>query len=108
MNLLPDTATQLCLPLAPKRPEPAIADAGDVVHQRRPDSHKLPAELTDAELLTKVLGPSTALSCEWLATTYDDPHTMQFPLSGAPSRSWFAALSSLEGETALAVAPRRP
>jgi DNA repair protein RadC len=63
--------------LAPKRPEPAIADAGEVViHQRRPDTHKLPAEFTDAELLTKVLGPSTALSCEWLTTTYDDLHTI--------------------------------
>ena len=80
MKLLPDTATQLCLPLAPRRSEPAIADAGDVVvvHQRRPDSRKLPAEFTDAELLTKVLGPSTALSCEWLTTTYDDLHTIAF------------------------------
>jgi hypothetical protein len=44
-------------------------------HVRR-DSYKLPAELTDAELLTKVLGPSTALSCEWLMTSYDDLHTI--------------------------------
>jgi hypothetical protein len=33
-------------------------------HPHRDDGHKLPAELTDAELLTGVLGPSTALSCE--------------------------------------------
>jgi DNA repair protein RadC len=67
--------------LAPKRPEPAIADgdAGEaVIHQRRPGSHKLPTEFTDAELLTKVLGPSTTLSCEWLTTTYDDLHTIAF------------------------------
>jgi hypothetical protein len=51
---------------------PAITAAGNVIRRRRPDSHKLPAELTDAELLTKVLGPSIALSCEWLTTTYDD------------------------------------
>ncbi len=77
MKLLPDIGAELCLPLAPWRPEPAIADAGDVViHQRCPNSHKLPAEFTDAELLTKVLGPSTALSCEWLTTTYDDLHTI--------------------------------
>ena len=62
------------IPSAPKRPDPAIADIG-VVHQRRPDTHKLPAELSAAELLTKVLGPSTALSCEWLTTTYDDLDT---------------------------------
>lgn len=41
------------------------------MHARRADSQKLPAELTDAELLTTVLGPSTALSCEWLTTTHD-------------------------------------
>jgi DNA repair protein RadC len=67
-----DATQQLSLPLAPRRTEPHIADAGDVVHQRHPDSCKLPAELTDAELLTTVLGPSTALSCEWLTTTHDD------------------------------------
>jgi DNA repair protein RadC len=68
-----DTAQQLCLPLPPRRPEPAIADSdtGDIVHQRRPNAHKLPAELSDAELLTTVLGPSSALSCEWLTTTYE-------------------------------------
>jgi hypothetical protein len=53
MKQLPDTATELCLPLAPKQSEPAIADVADVVHQRRPGSCKLPAEFTDAELLTK-------------------------------------------------------
>jgi DNA repair protein RadC len=72
MKLLPDTGAQLCLPLAPKRSEPAIADAGDVVHQRHPNAHKLPAELSDAELLTAVLGPSPALSCEWLTTKHDN------------------------------------
>ena len=72
MQLFPDTSQQLSLPLAPKRSEPAIADAGDVVHQRRPNAHKLPAELSDAELLTAVLGPSTALSCEWLTTKHDN------------------------------------
>jgi len=50
---------------------------GDVVaHQRRPGCCKPPAEFTDAELMTKVLGPSTALSCEWLTTTYDDLHAI--------------------------------
>jgi hypothetical protein len=73
MTVLTDDDTgQLLLPLTNRLPEPTIADAGDVVHQRRPDSDKLPAELTDAELLTRLLGPSTALSCEWLMTTYDD------------------------------------
>ena len=72
-----DTDEQLSLPLSPQqRREPAIADAGDVVHQRRSDSHKLPAELSDAELLTTVLGPSTALSCEWLTTTHDGLRTI--------------------------------
>ena len=47
-----------------------------VIHQRWPDSRKLPVEFADAELLTKVLGPSTALSCEWLTTTYDDLHAI--------------------------------
>ena len=37
------TRLQLCLPLVPRPREPAIADAGDVVHQCRPDSSKLPA-----------------------------------------------------------------
>jgi DNA repair protein RadC len=80
MTQLPDTSSQLCLPLAPSRPEPTIADTGDVVvvHHRRLGSCKLPAEFTDAELLTKVLGPSTALSCEWLTTTYDDLHAIAF------------------------------
>jgi hypothetical protein len=45
----------LTLPLAPRRTEPQIADTGDVVHQRRPDLCKLPADFTDAKLLTKVL-----------------------------------------------------
>jgi DNA repair protein RadC len=78
--LTADNTKQLSLPLTNRVPEPAIADAGDVivVHQRRPGSCKLPAEFTDAELLTKVLGPSTALSCEWLTTTYDDLHTIAF------------------------------
>lgn len=65
-----DANQQLSLPLAPRPTEPEIADA-DVVHQRRPNAHKLPAELTDAELLTTVLGPSTARSCEWLTTIYE-------------------------------------
>jgi hypothetical protein len=30
----------------------------------------------DAELLTKVLGPSTALSCNRLSTAYDDLHAI--------------------------------
>ena len=75
----PPSKAALCLPLAPKRPEPAIADAdaSDVIHnQRRPASHELPAEFTDAELMTKDLGPSTALSCEWLTSTYDDLHAI--------------------------------
>ncbi len=71
MKLLPETGPQLVLPLTPRRAEPAIVDAGDVVHQRRPDSRKLPPKLTDAELLTSVLGPASALSCEWLTTKYD-------------------------------------
>ena len=60
MQLLPDTNQQLSLPLAPKRSAPAIADiaaAGDVIHQRRPNAHKLPAELSDAELLTTPARP---------------------------------------------------
>ena len=65
------TRHQLPLPFTSRRCEPAIADAADVVHQRHPNAHKLPAELTDAELLTAVLGPSTALSCEWLTTKHD-------------------------------------
>jgi len=39
--------------------------------QRRNGGHKLPAELTDAELLTAVLGPASALSCQWVTTKHD-------------------------------------
>ncbi|MGD0948916.1 MAG: DNA repair protein RadC [Candidatus Binatia bacterium] len=67
-----DISEQLSLPLSSQPHEPAIVDAGDVVvHQRRPTTHKLPAELSDAELLTAVLGHTTALSCEWLTTKHD-------------------------------------
>jgi DNA repair protein RadC len=78
MKLFPDVASQLRLPFTNQSRDPVIAEAGEAiaVHLRRPCSCKLPAEFTDAELLTKVLGPSTALSCEWLTTTYDDLHTI--------------------------------
>ena len=66
-----DTTPQLSFPFTSRWQEPAIADAG-VVHQHRPNAHKLPGELSDAELLTAVLGPATALSCQWLTTKHDD------------------------------------
>lgn len=67
---------QLSLPLSLPPPEPTIADAGDAP-RRQPDSrHKLPAEHTDAELLTTVLGPSTTLPCLWLSAAYDDLREM--------------------------------
>ncbi len=70
-----DSDQQLSLPLTPQRREPLIAEAGDVP-PRRPDARKLPAELTDAELLTVLLGPSTALSCQWIMTKNDDLRTI--------------------------------
>jgi DNA repair protein RadC len=76
MALLPDTPTQLSLPLSAPHREPTIADAGDVPRLRPDSHHKLPAERTDAELLTTVLGPSTALSCLRLSATYDDLREM--------------------------------
>jgi DNA repair protein RadC len=66
------TQRQLSLPLVSSKREPKIADSAEVLHQRHPNVHKLPAELTDAELLTTVLGPASALSCEWLTTKHDD------------------------------------
>lgn len=68
-----DPCQQLSLPLAPR--EPVVTDAGDVP-RRRPDAHKLPAELTDAELLTTVLGPSTAPLCEQLTAAHDGFRTI--------------------------------
>ncbi|MFI5397691.1 MAG: RadC family protein [Candidatus Binatia bacterium] len=74
-----DANQQLSLPLTHRPRELAVADTADtaiadaMVHARRPSAtRKLPAELSDAELLTRVLGPSTALSCEWLTTTHED------------------------------------
>ncbi len=61
---------QLSLPLRRRRREPVIADVGAVA-RRRPKTRKLPPELTDEELLTTVLGPSTALACQWLTTTHE-------------------------------------
>jgi DNA repair protein RadC len=78
-----DATQQLSLPLTYRPRELAVADTADTViadetvHARHPSAtRKLPAELSDAELLTRVLGPSTALSCEWLTTIYDDLHTI--------------------------------
>ena len=71
MKLLPDNiAPQLSLPFTSPYHEPAVADAG-VTPSRRPDTRKLPSEYTDAELLTTVLGPSTAPFCEQLTTNHD-------------------------------------
>ena len=68
----PTEGHQLCLPLGARTTEPTIADAADIPRQRRPNSaRKLPPEFTDAELLAAVLGPSTALACQWLTTTYE-------------------------------------
>lgn len=67
-----DSTPQLSFPFTSRWDEPAIADAGDVAHQRRPNAHMLPAELSDAELLTTVLGPATAFSCECLTTKHAD------------------------------------
>jgi DNA repair protein RadC len=67
-----DSDQQLSLPLTPQRQEPTIADAGDVPRPRPDARHKLPAEHTDAELLTTVLGPSASLPCLWLSAAYDD------------------------------------
>ena len=80
-----DATQQLSLPLTYRPREPAVADTSvteitsEIVHARRPSTTpKLSAELSNAELLTRVLGPSTALSCEWLATSYDDLHAISF------------------------------
>jgi DNA repair protein RadC len=65
------TVHQLSLPLSPQpRREPAIADAG-ITPPRRPDTRKLPAEYSDAELLATVLGPSTTPLCERLTLQHD-------------------------------------
>jgi len=64
---------QLSLSLTPQRREPLIAEA-DPAPPRRPDSHsrhRLPAELTDAELLTALLGPASSPSCQSITTTHD-------------------------------------
>jgi DNA repair protein RadC len=66
-----DTAQQLSFPLAAPRCEPVVADAGHVPQRRSPAGHKLPAELTDSELLTSVLGPASSLGCQWLTSTHD-------------------------------------
>lgn len=79
MQLLPQIGTQLCLPLTPKRAEPAVADvgAGDDVPRsqpvvRRDRDARLPTELNDTELLTAVLGAASALSCQCLTTIHDN------------------------------------
>jgi len=61
---------QLCLPLAPRRPAPEIHDAPPPPNIRA-SKHRLPTELTDAELLTTLLGPASALSCQWLTTKHE-------------------------------------
>jgi DNA repair protein RadC len=71
MKWLPDNGPQLCLPFAPRLLEPTVADAGDVPRQRPDSRHKLPAELSDAELLAAVLGPASSLSCQWITTKHD-------------------------------------
>ncbi len=69
------TQLQLRLLLPSRRTEPAIADAGDIP-RRHADSRKLPSELTDAQLLTSVLGASTAPLCEKLTTAHDGFRTI--------------------------------
>jgi DNA repair protein RadC len=68
---------QLCLPLPEARPEPRVNDVAlsePLLHVpvRRDRGQRLPTELSDAELLATVLGPSTALSCQWLTTKHDN------------------------------------
>ncbi len=63
-----ETTQQLSFAFDPEHGEPTIADASNVVHFRRSDPQKLPADLSDAELLTTLVGPRLALSCEWLIT----------------------------------------
>jgi len=70
-----DTYHQLLLPLPPASDESLIADAQGTPF-RLPDRRKLPAEYSDGELLTAVLGPSTALLCEQLATRHDGFRTV--------------------------------
>lgn len=60
---------QLLLPIDSLRPEPAIHDAPRPTTQAK--HHRLPAELTDAELLTAAVGPATAALCERLTATHD-------------------------------------
>lgn len=60
---------QILLPLDSVRPEPAIHDAPRPT--TRTNHHRLPAELTNSELLTAALGPSTAPLCNRLTATYD-------------------------------------
>jgi DNA repair protein RadC len=70
-----DTHHQLSLPLTSGSNEPSIADAEGTPF-RVPDRRKLPSEYSDGELLTSVLGPSTAVLCERLAASHDGFRTV--------------------------------
>jgi DNA repair protein RadC len=61
---------QLPLPLAPRRGEPQIADSTPAPPTRRNAAHYLLCDLSDAALLTTLLGPSTAPQCERLMADY--------------------------------------
>jgi DNA repair protein RadC len=63
---------QLPLPLAPRPGDPQVADSTPASPARRTAAHKLPGELSDAELLTTLLGPSTAVLCEGLMASYSN------------------------------------
>jgi DNA repair protein RadC len=62
-------ATDHQLPLPLQRD--AVCDA-EAAPFRRPDSHLLPAECTDAELLTAILGPANRASCDRLTAAHED------------------------------------
>lgn len=69
-----DRHHQLRLPFPTTR-EPCVAEA-PAGTPAPPRTRKLASELTDAELLTKLLGPSTSPVCRTLTATYENLRTI--------------------------------
>lgn len=68
-----ETSDQFPLPIASE--QSATRDVG-IGPRRKPELQRLPSELTAAELLTAVLGPSSLLQCEQLTKLHDSLRTI--------------------------------